>query len=167
MSKERGTDCKFNSEVVATPNEVNHTSSELGKPADLLKSLDGEARVSWSTRAATICRSPNISKGRGANYALDHWLKLTEYVPEEDLRQLLKTYNRQYAQYTKISAMLKNNLFALLDQTFPGVNTLFSSLPRKSGGYAKWFDFTKEFCHCECVYGMSEKRFASCFCALL
>jgi transposase len=94
-----------------------------------------------------------------ANYALDRWLKLTEYVPEEDLRQLLKTYNRQYTQYTKISTMLKNNLIALLDQTFPDINTLFSSPPRKSDGHEKWFDFAKEFWHCECVCGVSEKRF--------
>lgn len=94
-----------------------------------------------------------------ANYGLDRWLDLTEYIPEEDVRQLLKTYNRQYAQYTKISTMLKNNLISLLDQTFPGVNTLFSSPPRKSDGHEKWFDFAKEFWHCECVCGLSEKRF--------
>ena len=32
-------------EVVASPNEVNHTSSELGKLANFLKSLDGETKV--------------------------------------------------------------------------------------------------------------------------
>ena len=57
---------------------------------------------------------------------------MTEYIPKEDIRQLLKTYNRQYAQYTKISTMLKNNLIALLDQTFPGINKLFTGPPRKS-----------------------------------
>jgi len=55
--------------------------------------------------------------------------------------------------------MLKNNLIALLDQTFPGVDTLVSSPPRKSDGHEKWFDFSKEFWHCECVCGLTEKRF--------
>lgn len=94
-----------------------------------------------------------------ANYGIDRWLSLTEYIPEEDIRKLLKTYNRQYAQYTKISTMLKNNLIALLDQTFPGVNTLFTSPPRKSDGHEKWFDFAKEFWHCECICALPEKRF--------
>ena len=94
-----------------------------------------------------------------ANYGLDRWLSLPEYAPEEDTRQLLKTYNRQYAQYTKISTMLKNNLIALLDQTFPGVNKLFTSQPRKSDGHEKWFDFAKEFWHGKCVCELSEKRF--------
>lgn len=94
-----------------------------------------------------------------ANYGLDRWLDLAEYIPEEDVRQFLKTYNRQYAQYTKISTMLKNNLISLLDQTFPGVNILFTSPLRKSDGHEKWFDFAKEFWHCQCVCGLSEKRF--------
>ena len=95
-----------------------------------------------------------------ANYGLDRWLNLPEYTPEEDTRQLLKIYNRQYAQYTKISTMLKNSLVALLGQTFPGVNKLFTSPPRKSDGHEKWYDFAKEFWHCKCVWELSEKRFS-------
>ena len=38
-----------------------------------------------------------------ANYGLDRWLSSPEYTPEDDTRQLLKIYNRQYAQYTKIT----------------------------------------------------------------
>lgn len=178
-------------EVVASPCEVNHTSSELGKLADFLKSLDGETRVvmeytgsyylpiaqylheagvfvsvvhakllhNYGNDTIRKVKTDKYDAVKIANYALDRWLKLAEYVPEEDLRQLLKTYNRQYAQYTKISTMLKNNLIALLDQTFPGVNKLFSSPPRKSDGHEKWFDFAKEFWHCKCVCGVSEKRF--------
>lgn len=96
-----------------------------------------------------------------ANFGIDRWLRLVEYIPVENIRRLLKTYNRQYAQYTQISTMLKNNLIALLDQTFPGVNKLFSSPPRKSDGHEKWLDFAKDFWHCECVCGMSEKLFVA------
>ena len=31
-----------------------------------------------------------------ANYALDHWVELEQYIPVDDVRQILKTYNRQY-----------------------------------------------------------------------
>lgn len=178
-------------EVVASPYEVNHTSSELGKLADFLGNLDGETRVVMEYTGSYYLQIANhlhevgifvsvvhakLLHGYGnntirkvktdkadaikiANYGLDRWLSLAEYIPEEDIRHLLKTYNRQYAQYTKISTTLKNNLIALLDQTFPDVNTLFSSPPRKSDGHEKWFDFAKEFWHCECVRGLSERRF--------
>jgi transposase len=35
---------------------------------------------------------------RIANFGLDRWLDLTEYIPEDDIRQTLKVYNRQYDQ---------------------------------------------------------------------
>ena len=57
-----------------------------------------------------------------AAYALDRWSDLTEYFAQENLRLLLKSYNRQYNHYTQIKITLKNNLIALLDQTFPNVD---------------------------------------------
>jgi transposase len=95
-----------------------------------------------------------------ANYTIEKWLKLRPYIPEEDIRKMLKTFVRQYAHYTKLSTMQKNNLIALFDQTFPGVNELFDSPPRKKDGHEKWFDFAREFWHCDCVCGLPQKRFA-------
>ncbi len=94
-----------------------------------------------------------------ANMALDRWLDLKEYVPEDEIRQTLKIFNRQYNQYNKLKVMLKNNLISLLDQTFPDVNRLFNSPPRKSDGHEKWVDFALKFWHCECVCGISERVF--------
>ena len=90
-----------------------------------------------------------------ANMALDRWIELREYIPEEDIRQTLKICNRQYNQYIKLKTMLKNNLIALLDQIFLNVNKLFNSPPRKSDGHEKWVDFAMKFWHCECVCGIS------------
>lgn len=94
-----------------------------------------------------------------ANMALDRWLDLKEYIPEDEIRQTLKICNRQYNQYNKLKTMLKNNLIALLDQTFPGVNRLFTSPARKTDGHEKWVDFALKFWHCECVCGISERQF--------
>lgn len=91
--------------------------------------------------------------------AIDRWLKLVEYIPEDEIRQTLKICNRQYEQYNKLKTMLKNNLIALLDGTFPNVNKLFSSPARKSDGHEKWVDFALKFWHSECVCGISEKQF--------
>ncbi len=104
-------------------------------------------------------KTDKIDAVKLANMAIDRWLQLVEYVPEDEIRQTLKICNRQYNQYNKLKTMLKNNLIALLDQTFPDVNKLFSSPARKSDGHEKWVDFDLKFWHCECVCGISEKQF--------
>lgn len=96
---------------------------------------------------------------RIAGYGLDKWAELTAYTPVDSIRVLLKNYNRQYNHYTKLKVMLKNNLIALLDQTFPGLNGLFFSKPRKDG-HEKWVDFAAAFWHCECVSGLSLRMFS-------
>ena len=93
-----------------------------------------------------------------ANYALDRWMSLKRYTPEDDTRLLLKTCNRQYNQYMKLKVALKNCLIAILDQTFPGVNSMFSS-PARADGSEKWVDFVERFWHCEVVASMSRARF--------
>jgi len=98
-----------------------------------------------------------------AAYALSNWLELPKFVPEEETRQMLKAFSRQYDKYVKLKTVLKNNIISLLDQTFPGVNTLFSSPARKSDGRQKWLDFVAKFWHCECVCSLSPKAFAQAY----
>lgn len=93
-----------------------------------------------------------------ANYALDRWTQLPQYQPQEDTRLLLKTTYRQYQQTNKTLTMQKNNLITLLDITFPGVNSLFSS-PMRDDGSEKWVDFVGTFWHSQCVASRSEKVF--------
>lgn len=98
-----------------------------------------------------------------ANYALDRWLSLPQYFPEEDVRQMLKTFHRQYNLYTKLKVMQSNNLIALLDRTFPDVKKMFQSPPRKKDGHEKWMDFALRFWHCECVCGHSLSMFTKMY----
>ena len=97
-----------------------------------------------------------------ANYALDRWASLKRFTPEDETRLLLKTCNRQYNQYMKLKVSLKNNLIAILDQTFPGVNTMFTS-PVRADGSEKWVDFAERFWHCEVVTSMSKAKFTDCY----
>lgn len=177
--------------VVASPYEVSHTESELGKLARFLKSLPGETRVlmeytghyyepiarylheagifvsvvnailahDYSGNTVRRAKTDKKDAAKLANMALDRWLDLKEYIPEDEIRQTLKICNRQYNQYNKLKIMLKNNLIALLDQTFPGVNRLFTSPARRTDGHEKWVDFALKFWHCECVCGISERQF--------
>ena len=95
-----------------------------------------------------------------ANYGLDHWLTLPRYIPEDEVRLMLKTTYRQYQQCAKVQTMLKNNLISLLDTTFPDVNRLFAS-PARADGSEKWVDFVAAFWRCEYVCGQSEKAFTA------
>lgn len=85
-----------------------------------------------------------------ARYALDNWQDLCQYTSMDTLRNQLKTLNQQFAFYTKQKTASKNNLIALLDMTYPGVNTLFDS-PARDDGSQKWVDFAESFWHVDCV----------------
>lgn len=93
-----------------------------------------------------------------ARYGLENWTELREYTPVEAVRLKLKQFSRQYNLYVKTKVALKNNLIALIDQTFPGANALFDS-PAKKDGRQKWVDFITTFWHCECVYEKGETAF--------
>lgn len=95
-----------------------------------------------------------------ASYALNYWLTLPRYIPEDDLRRMLKAYTRQYSKYSKFRAMLINNFISLTDLTFPGVNELFTSQPRDKDGHQKWIDFAVKFWLCQCVCDLSLKVFS-------
>lgn len=93
-----------------------------------------------------------------AHYGLDNWTELRQHTPMDTIRYQLKTLNRQQSLYTKTRTMMKNNLIALLDQTYPGVNTLFDS-PVREDGTQKWVDFAASFYHVDAVRGMNLAAF--------
>lgn len=93
-----------------------------------------------------------------ARYGLDYWAELRQHTPMDTLRYQLKIMNRQFCLYTKQKTALKNNLVALLDQSYPGVNALFDS-PVRDDGHQKWVDFAETFWHVDIVRSMSQKVF--------
>ena len=98
-----------------------------------------------------------------ASYALAFWQELREYSAEDETRQLLKTQSRLYERTQSAGIALRNSLIALLDQTFPGANHFFGSIPRKTNGHVKWVDFVKRFWHKDCVAGLSSSAFSSVY----
>lgn len=93
-----------------------------------------------------------------ARYGLDNWIELRQHTPMDTIRYQLKNMNRQYGLYSKNKTAVKNNLIALLDQTYPGVNALFDS-PVRADGSQKWVDFAAAFWHVDCVRSSSEAAF--------
>lgn len=94
-----------------------------------------------------------------AKYALDNWAHLRQYSDMDTTRLQLKTLNGQMEFFTNQKVAAKNNLIALLDMTYPGVNKLFDS-PVREDGSEKWVDFAASFWHVDCVRKLGIKEFS-------
>ena len=93
-----------------------------------------------------------------ADFALARWTKLPQYGLMDETRNQLKTMNRQFGFYTDRKTAMKNNLIALLDQTYPDANSFFDS-PARDNGHQKWVDFVYTYWHVDRVRGMSLNAF--------
>ena len=93
-----------------------------------------------------------------ARYTLDRWAKLKQYGCMDKTRNQLKSMNRQFGFYMDQKTAMKNNLIALLDQTYPGANDFFDS-PARSDGSQKWVDFVHTYWHADCVRRKSLSAF--------
>lgn len=106
-------------------------------------------------------RTPKTDKAdfnKIARYTLDRWTKLRQYGNMDKTRNQLKTMNRQFGFYMNQKTAMKNNLIAILDQTYPGANAFFDS-PARTDGSQKWVDFVHTYWHVDCVRGKSCKAF--------
>ena len=106
-------------------------------------------------------RAPKTDKADSkkiARYTLDRWAKLKQYGNTDKTRSQLKTMNRQFGFYMSQKTAMKNNLIALLDQTYPGANGFFDS-PARSDGSQKWVDFVYTYWHVDCVRSKSLDAF--------
>ena len=93
-----------------------------------------------------------------ARYTLDNWTDLKEYSLMDEIRNQLKTMNRQFSFFMKHKSAMKNNFIKILDQTYPGVNTYFDG-PARDDGSQKWVDFATTYWHVDCVRKMSLSTF--------
>ena len=91
-------------------------------------------------------------------FALDKWYMLRQYTAMDNIRAQLKIMNRQMSFYQKQQTAYKNNLIALMDETYPGANKFFTS-PKRPDGSEKWVDFIEKFWHVDCVCNISLKSF--------
>lgn len=106
-------------------------------------------------------RQPKTDKADSkkiARFTLANWDNLPQYDVMDRKRQQLKTMNRQFCFYSSQKAAMKNNLIALIDQSYPGANDFFTS-PMRSDGSQKWVDFIYTYWHVDCVRGKSLRAF--------
>lgn len=86
-------------------------------------------------------RSPKTDKADSkkiARYTLDRWAKLKQCGRMDKTRNQLKTMNRQFGFYMDQKTAMKNNLIALLDQTYPGANDFLTVLPEATAARNGW-----------------------------
>jgi len=95
-----------------------------------------------------------------ARYTLDRCNELRQYDDMDTLRHNLKVFTRQFDFQMKHKIAAKNNLIALIDQTFPNINTLFKS-PVRDDGSQKWVDFVATFWHADCIRKLSLEKFTN------
>ena len=95
-----------------------------------------------------------------ARYTLDRWHELRQYNDMNTVRHNLKVITRQFDFQMKHKIAAKNNLIALIDQTFPNVNTFFKS-PVRDDGSQKWVDFVATFWHADCIRKLSLEKFTN------
>jgi transposase len=177
-------------EIVASPFEIKHTTSDVSSLVDLIKSVEGESRIvmentgryyealahqlsdagffvsavnpklikDFENDSLRKVKSDKADAVKIARYALDKWTKLKQYSVMDELRDQLKTMNRQFGFYMKHKTAMKNNLIGILDQTYPGANTYFDS-PARSDGSQKWVDFADTYWHVDCIRKMSLNAF--------
>ena len=106
-------------------------------------------------------RAPKTDKADAkkiARYTLDRWAMLKQYGRMDEIRNQLKTMNRQFGFYMDQKTAMKNNLISLLDQTYPNADHFFTS-PARSDGSQKWVDFVHTYWHVDCVRGKSLEAF--------
>ena len=177
-------------EIVSSPFEIKHTSSNIQSLIAQIRSIDGESRIVMEhtgryyeplARELSLAGlfvtavNPKLIKDFGAHslrkvksdkadsvkiarYTLDSWTELKQYSLMDELRNQLKTMNRQFGFYMKHKTAMKNNLIGILDQTYPGVNTYFDS-PAREDGSQKWVDFSTTYWHVDCVRKLSLNAF--------
>jgi transposase len=177
-------------EIVSSPFEVKHITSNIRSLIEQIKSIEGESRIVMEhtgryyeplARELSLAGlfvtavNPKLIKDFGDNslrkvksdkadavkiarYTLDSWVNLKQYSLMDELRNQLKTMNRQFGFYMKHKTAMKNNLIGILDQTYPGVNTYFDS-PARDDGSQKWVDFAATYWHVDCVRKMSLNAF--------
>jgi transposase len=93
-----------------------------------------------------------------ARYALENRDELHDYTAIDTVRDELKSFVRQFNFANKTLTASKNNLNALLERVFPGIDGFFNS-PTKPNGHQKLIDFVTEFWHNDCVSLSSETKF--------
>lgn len=109
-------------------------------------------------------KTDKLDAVRIANYGIDNWFKLVDYVAPEDVYAQLRILGRQYAHYIKMKIESKLALTDLLDRTMPGIKTLLSGKRSEEPTKDKLSDFVEKYWHYDNITKKSESYFIRDYC---
>lgn len=118
----------------------------------------------YASRAIRKGKTDKLDAVRIANYGIDNWFHLVDYMPSEEAYEELKLLGRQYAHYISIKIESKQVLTNLLDRTMPGIKKLLTSNRSDDPTKDKLSDFIEEYWHYDNITKRSETRFISDYC---
>lgn len=131
---------------------------ELSKANLFVSAVNPKLIKDFDNNSLRKVKSDKADSIKIARYTLDKWTELRQYSLMDEIRNQLKTMNRQFDFYMKHKTSMKNNLIGILDQTYPNVNSYFDS-PAREDGSQKWVDFASCYWHVDCVRKMSSSAF--------
>jgi len=93
-----------------------------------------------------------------ANYGIEHWYSLKDFVVSEDKYNELAILSRQYQHYMSLHVESLQGLTHILDYTMPGIKSQFKSW-NPENGKDKLADFVEKYWHYDNIRKKSEKQF--------
>ena len=93
-----------------------------------------------------------------AKYGCEKWFSLKNFYPENTIYSELKILGRQYAHYIELHISALQELNHIVDQTMPGIKTLFPIINNPSGKN-KFADFVGKYEHFDKITSFSENEF--------
>ena len=134
---------------------------QVGLFVSVINPLEMKKYASKSIRKGKTDKMNSI---RIANYGIDNWFHLEDYVPSEKVYNELKMLGRQYSHYITVKITCKLTLISLLDRTMPGIKNLVVSRHTEKHVKDKLGDFAEEYWHYDNITKKSEARFISDYC---
>lgn len=105
-------------------------------------------------------KTDRIDSIKIASYGITYWAELIASPSSGGIYDELRTFSRQYYQYTSLVVKTKVNLSNLLDQVLPGIQNL---LDDQNGGH-KLTCFVQRYWHFDNILAIGEAAFYSDYC---
>lgn len=129
---------------------------EQGIKVSCVNSLRMKKYCSQSIRRA---KTDAIDSVQIANYGITYWYDLIPFIPRNNVFQELRTYSRQYYQYTCVETKIRVNFQNLLDQVMPGITTKLAD----QNGRHKLTEFVYRYWHYQNILKQSKNAFVRNF----
>jgi len=137
---------------------ILHSLKEFGFFVSVINPLIMKKYASTAIRKGKTDKLDSI---RIANYGLDNWFYLTDYIAPENAYHELKLLGRQYSHYIAMMIQSKLTLDNLLQRTMPGVKTLLQVKNSEKPTKDKLSDFAEEYLHYDNIKSKSEVQFVA------